>query len=55
MSESNGLLKAALGETERDGQAKRSKFTPPILYKFGEVVKLCRAAPTQGQNDYYTS
>ena len=57
MSASQELLGAAaeMGKTEKDGQVKKLKFSPPRLHKYGEVAKICQAAPTQGMNDFFTS
>jgi hypothetical protein len=38
-----------------EAQKKKLKFSPPILHKYGQVVKLCKAAPAQGENDFFTS
>jgi hypothetical protein len=56
MSDSQGLLEntGEMGETNRDDKIKKLKFTPPILHEYGEVVKICRAAPLTGQNDFFT-
>ena len=42
-------------KAEKGSQGKKLKFTPPILHKYGEIVKICQAAPTMGQNDFFTS
>ncbi len=44
-----------MGEIEKDGCMKKLTFTPPVLHKYGEVVKICQAATVQGQNDFFTS
>jgi len=57
MSDSQEKLGVAadFGKNKKNRNTGKMKFNPPVLHKFGEAVKLCRAAPTQGQNDYYTS
>lgn len=57
MSDSREKLGVAteLAKCEADSKTGKMKFTPPLLHKFGEAVKLCRAAPTQGQQDFFTS
>jgi hypothetical protein len=57
MSDSQEKLGAAteLGKSEADLNSGKMNFTPPVLHKYGEVARLCRAAPTQGQNDFFTS
>ena len=46
---------AKRGKATKGSQGKKLKFTPPMLHKYGEIVKICQAAPTMGQNDFFTS
>jgi hypothetical protein len=57
MSDSQKILGnvGEMGKTEKEDKAKKLKFTPPVLHEYGEVVNLCQAALTQGQNDFFTS
>ena len=44
-----------MDEAKKGDQVKKLNFTPPILHKYGEIVKICQAQTTQGQQDFYTS
>ena len=57
MSDAQKLLGvgADMDEAKKGGQIKNLKFTPPVLHKYGEMVKICQAQTTQGQQDFYTN
>jgi hypothetical protein len=44
-----------MDENKKDEQVKKLKFTPPILHKYGEVVKICQGNLVQGGADFFTS
>ena len=44
---------AGPGKSEEEGRGAKKKFSPPVLHRYGEVVKICQTAPTgQGEDDF---
>lgn len=43
-----------MGPGEEQGKVGKKNFTPPVLHKYGEVVKICQDGPKSPADDALT-
>jgi hypothetical protein len=43
-----------IDKSEKNRQVGKMKFTPPVLHKYGEVVKICQEGPNVVADDATT-